>query len=127
MADFKKLKVWQKAHALALSANRVAGRIRGTAHLSLKSQMIRSAMSIPANIVEGRGQQGEREFARYLRIALASASELESHAIMARDMGAIPHAEFNALLERIIEVRKMLHGLLSRLGREKAPGRRTCR
>lgn len=116
MADFKKLLVWQKAHALALTSNKVAERIRGNAHVSLKSQIIRAAMSIPANIVEGRAQRSEREFARYLRIAIASSSELESHAIMALDIGAIPLSEFTALLDKIVEVRKMLNGLIGRLG-----------
>lgn len=44
-------------------------------------------MSIAANIIEGRGQKTDREFARFLRIALNSTSELEYHLITARDMG----------------------------------------
>ena len=115
MADFKKLQVWQKAHALALSTNNIGGRIRGVVHVSLRSQLIRSAMSIDANIVEGRGQRSDREFARYLRIAVNSANELESHLIMARDTGAMGKPDFLALLERLVEVRRMLHGLINRI------------
>ncbi len=117
MSDFKKLKVWQKAHALALSTTRVGGKIRGAPHLSLKSQLIRSAMSIPANIVEGRAQSSELEFARYLKIAIASASELESHLIMAFDLGAIPSTDYKALMESLTEVRMMMHGLIRKLGK----------
>ena len=52
MQDFKKLLVWKKAHALVLNVYRAAGRIRGILHQSLRSQLIRAAMSIPTNIVE---------------------------------------------------------------------------
>lgn len=56
MSDFKKLRVWRKAHALTLNAHRVAASIRGRQYAALRSQMIRAAMSVTANIVEGREQ-----------------------------------------------------------------------
>ncbi len=68
-------------------------------------------MSVPANIVEGRGQESPKEFARYLRIAINSRSELEYHLIVGRDMNAIVEQDFAAVLEQLIEVRRMLHGL----------------
>ena len=115
MSDFKKLHVWRKAHALALNAHRLAGQIRGTANSSLRSQIVRAAMSIPANIVEGRGQKSELEFARFLKIALNSSAELEYHLIVAKDISAIEKKSFLSLLEQVLEVRMMLHGLLRRL------------
>ncbi|HXG71400.1 MAG TPA: four helix bundle protein, partial [Gemmatimonadaceae bacterium] len=115
MSDFKNLHVWRKAHALAIHAHRVATAIRRS-DLSLRSQIVRSAMSIPANIVEGRRQSSEKEFARFLRIALNSGCELEYHLIMARDIGVIPDKDANALIGEAIEVRRMLHGLIKRLG-----------
>jgi four helix bundle protein len=126
MADFKKLEVWQKAHALAVSVNVIAGRIRGAPYVSLKSQMIRAAMSVDANIVEGRGQKSDREFARYLNIAVNSANELESHLIMALDLGAIRKTDQLALLEKLIQVRKMLHGLIGRVGSSVSSSRPTA-
>ena len=115
MSDFKRLHVWRKAHALALNAHRVAARIRGSQYVSLRSQLIRAAMSIPANIVEGRGQKSERDFGRFLRYALNSSSELEYHLIVARDIKAITEADFLALLSQVVEARRMLHGLLGRV------------
>jgi four helix bundle protein len=115
MGDFAKLHVWRKAHALALNVHAVAIRIRGSNYVSLRSQMIRAAMSIPANIVEGRGQKSERDFARFLGYALNSSSELEYHLVVARDIRAITLNDFSSLLSQLIEVRKMLHGLLKRL------------
>jgi four helix bundle protein len=115
VADYKKLLVWQKAHALALNAHRAAGTLRGSQYAALRSQIIRAAFSIPANIVEGREQRAEAGFARYLRIALGSTSELDYHLGAARDIGGLG-AEAHALLdEQVVEVRMMLHGLLRRL------------
>ena len=77
--------------------------------------MLRAAMSIPANIVEGAGEQSGPDFGRFIRFALNSTSELEYHLIAARDIGIIKRAEFEALESQTIEVRKMLYGLLKSL------------
>ena len=111
MTDFKKLKVWQKAHLLAMDVHRVAGQIRGTKHASLRSQMTRAAMSVPTNIVEGCGQQSTREYSRFLRIALNSTTELEYHLVAARDLAAVKASDSRTLISQVIEVRKMLYGL----------------
>src|SRR4051794_3133708 len=70
----------------------------------------------PANIVEGRRQSTDCEFARFLRIALNSGVEPESHLIAARDIGAITAADSDAVIRQVVEVRKMLYGLIKRLG-----------
>lgn len=71
-------------------------------------------MSTPANIVEGRRQESEKEFARFLRIALNSGCELEYHLMVARDLGVMSEADAASLLREVIEVRKMIHGLLKK-------------
>ena len=115
MSDFKKLRVWRKAHALTLNVHRVAASIPGSQYAPLRSQMIRAGMSISANIVEGREHKNDREFARFLGYSLASTSELEYHFIVARDVRAITAADFSSTLSQLIDVRKMLHGLLGKL------------
>lgn len=115
MADFKRLHVWQKAHALSLSIDRTSKRIRGSQYASVRNQIFRAAVSIPANIAEGRRQKSKKEFGRFLGIALNSASELEYHLILARDTKIIPESEFVSLVTQTITVRKMLYGLLKRL------------
>jgi four helix bundle protein len=115
MADYKKLLVWQKAHEMAIEANRLATTIRGANYSSLRSQIIRSAMSVPANIVEGRAQQGEREFIRFLKYSAASASELEYHLKLADDLRLIDAAQVTQLCEHVAEVQRMLRGLMNSL------------
>ncbi len=82
--------------------------------------MIRAAMSVSANIVEGREQRSEREFARFLGYSLASTSELEYHLIVARDVKAITGTDFSTALAQVIDVRKMLHGLIAILSPRKS-------
>jgi four helix bundle protein len=109
------LKVWQKAHALALGVDRVANSSRAPAHSALRSQVIRAAMSIPANIAEGRGRQSDREQIRFLKISIGSCYELEAHLIMSRDVGFIRASDANNLIGQLEEVRKMLFGLIKYL------------
>jgi four helix bundle protein len=117
MSDFKNLKVWQKAHTLALDIHRIASKIRRSNNSALRTQMIRAAMSIPANIVESRGQLTRRESCRYLRIAVNSATELEYHLLTALDMKAITQHACVTLTSQLVEVRKMLYGLIRSLSR----------
>jgi len=123
MSDYRKLDVWRKAHALAINVHRDAGALRGARYSSLRSQLIRAAMSIPANIVEGRSQASERDFGRFLRYALGSATELEYHLTLARDIRVLPNETYTPLATQVVEVRKMLHGLLTSVS--KASGQRT--
>jgi four helix bundle protein len=57
VSDFKNLKVWRKAHSLALNVHRASLKIRGAQFVSLRGQLIRAAFSIPTNIVEGTGKR----------------------------------------------------------------------
>jgi four helix bundle protein len=118
VASFRKLRVWQEAQAMAIDAHRLALRMRGARGATLGDQFMRAAMSVPTNIVEGSAHTSRREFARFLNYALGSVSELEGHAQLARDLDLMPEKDFTAFLSRIVNVRKMLHGLLKRVKRD---------
>lgn len=116
MADFRKLLVWQKANSLSVATVEVSERIRrGSAASILRGQLLRSTFSIQANIAEGSAKRSDREFARYLRIALGSSTESANHQILARSLGLIDDACFKSLSEKLDEVGKMLSGLEKRL------------
>ena len=102
-----------------LDSHALAGHIRSAPYLALKSQVIRSAMSIPSNIVEGRAQSTDKEFSRFLGYAVASAAELEYHLIAAQDIGVVPIKKAQSLVDQVIEVRKMLIGFQKALGAQK--------
>src|SRR5205814_7228261 len=94
---------------------------RASEYASLKNQIFTAALSIPANIAEGRRKTSEREFARFLGIAIGSASELESHLIFARDAHLISENDFVSLVSQTIVVRKMLYALIKRLSGPQPP------
>ena len=115
MTDFKKLKVWEKSHEIAVATHKLAKGIRHQLYSALQNQLIRAAASVPTNIAEGSRQSSRREFARFLRYSLNSNTELEYHIILARDIEAIPATAADELLTAIEEVRKMLYGILRRV------------
>ena len=100
---------------LATSAHRITAGIKGSQYVSLRSQMICCAMSITANIAEGRAQRSDREYARFLGYSLVSANELESHLLLSNRMGLIDDRNCEKAVGLAIEVRKMLHALMRRL------------
>jgi four helix bundle protein len=77
--------------------------------------MRRASVSIPSNIAEGCGRAGDADFARFLQIALGSASELEYQLILAHDLGWLTTVEFTQLTESVIEVKRMLGGFIRKL------------
>jgi four helix bundle protein len=83
--------------------------------------MRRAAASIPANIAEGCGREGDAELARFLRISMGSANELEYHLLLAKDLSYLSTAEYESSRELLFEVKRMQVGLLQRLS---APHRR---
>lgn len=93
MRDFRELKVWQKAHEATLDVYRATKDFPREEQFGLTAQVRRSAESIAANIAEGCGRDGDAEFARFLQIALGSASETEYHLLLAKDLGLLPVSE----------------------------------
>src|SRR5688572_13153438 len=98
MRDYRGLQVWQKAHALALEVNAVVTRM-SREHASLRTQMRRSAESIPTNIVEGCARPSQKQFANFLHISVASCSELEYQLQLAHDYKAIDASTWRRLTD----------------------------
>ena len=115
MRAFRGLNVWKKSHALALAVFIATQHVKRGSYPGLVSQIRRSAASIPANIAEGCGHSGQREFARFLQMALASASELEYHLLLALDLGLLPRANYAELDRGVVEVKRMLSSLIARV------------
>ena len=115
MRDFRELKVWQKAHQLVLAVYRTTGEFPKEEAYGMTSQSRRASASIPANIAEGCARATDADFARFLQNALGSASELEYHLILARDLGYLTQLEHRPLEDQVVEVKKMLSSFIARL------------
>jgi four helix bundle protein len=115
MRSFKNLIVWRKAHGLTLDLYGVSRTFPREEQYGLTSQIRRCAASICANIAEGCGRGTPRDFARFIQIALGSASELEYHLILATDLGLISEQTHVVLQKSLVDVKRMLTGLVRRL------------
>jgi four helix bundle protein len=114
MRDFRDLKVWEKAHRLALAAYRVTAAFPKEEQYGLTSQNRRAGSSVPANIAEGCGRGGA-ELNRFCRIAMGSAMELDYHLLLARDLELLNPADYERLYQDVKEVRRMLATFMYRL------------
>lgn len=118
MRDFRELKVWGKAHQLTLSVYKATQIFPKEELYGLTSQMRRSCASIPANIAEGCGRKGEAELARFLQIAMGSASELEYHLLLAYDLNLLKAKDYESLTNDVTEIKRMLTSFIQKLKAE---------
>jgi four helix bundle protein len=114
MKSFKELQVWQKAHGMTLNVYRVTREFPKDEMYGLTSQLRRSAASVGANIAEGCGRRSDGEMCRFLQIARGSASEIEYHLLLARDLRYLAERDFQELSKQADEVQRMLTALMQR-------------
>src|SRR5574337_550909 len=119
MKDFRQLKVWEKSHQLALAIYKVAAQFPKEELYGLTSQIRRASMSVPTNIAEGCGQNTDKGFARFLQVAMGSASETEYQLILARDLEFLPKDLYEKLHTDVEEVKRMLASLLKTIRSER--------
>jgi len=115
MRDFRSLKVWEKSHQLTLAVYKTIAGFPKDELYGLTSQMRRSSASIPANIAEGCGRNGSAEFARFLYIAMGSASELDYHLLLARDLGLVTRLDYERLSSLVTDTKRMLASFIGKL------------
>lgn len=115
MKDFKSLQVWGKAHQLALAVYRATALFPKEELYGMTSQMRRASTSIAANIAEGCGRDGDAELARFMQIAMGSASELEYFLLLAHDLGFLETTLHKQLETNTTEVKRMLASFILKL------------
>jgi four helix bundle protein len=115
MKDFKKLKVWQKAHRLTLDVYKASATFPREELYGLTSQIRRSCLSIPSNIAEGCGRGSDTDFARFLQISMGSSSEVEYLLILSRDLQILRNDDYETLSDDVIQIKRMLTSLMKTL------------
>ena len=107
-----------KAHSLTLDLYRLSHQFPKEELYGLVAQLRRAASSIGANLAEGCGRRTQPEFARFTRLAMGSASELDYHLLLSRDLGLLKDEDYQRSSRSLTEVRKMLTSLLSSIENE---------
>ena len=111
----KDLVVWQKAMELVTECYRLSDRFPRSEDFGLRLQLRRAAVSVPANIAEGRGRTGVGEYLHHLSIAHGSLKELETHLEIGQRLGYLAPELVAHVQERLDEVGRLLGGLIRKL------------
>lgn len=112
MKNFKNLQVWQKAGAITVKGYQLSEHLGSDASNTFRSQVTRSALSIPSNIAEGSSRRSKKDHFRFLEISLGSTFELETQLLIMKDIKVVGEEEIEPILNDISEVQKMLYGLM---------------
>ncbi|MCW5886986.1 MAG: four helix bundle protein [Anaerolineales bacterium] len=115
MKDFRKLKVWEKSHLLALQVYKATTQFPNSELYGLTNQLRRAAVSVPSNIAEGVGRGSDADMRRFLQIAFGSASEIEYQLLLAFELKFLNSEQHTLLNQDITEVKKMLSSLIRKL------------
>ncbi|MDA3952751.1 MAG: four helix bundle protein [Bacteroidales bacterium] len=115
MKNFKNLKVWEKGFQIAISTYKITKKFSTEEKYGLTSQMNRASISITSNIAEGSSRRSEKDYFRFLEIALGSCFELESQLLISTELEFIEREQANSLLQNIDEEQKMLIAFMKKL------------
>ena len=112
MRDFRKLQVWERSHELTLKIYELTSQFPREEIYGLTNQIRRACTLIPTNIAEGCGRESTADFARFLQIAMGSASETEYLILLAHNLKYFNAKQYVELTDAIVSVKKMLTSLL---------------
>ena len=115
MQDFRKLRIWERSHALALAVRRATRTMPRRGFSRMIAQLNDAAESVPYNIIEGAGSPTRKEFARFLGISVRSTMEVEGQLQLARDARALSQQVYEPLAAEVIEIRRMICGFRAAL------------
>ena len=121
VASYRDLIAWQKSITLVTDVYGLTRCFPREEIYGLTSQIRRAAVSIPANIAEGQGRLSTGEFRQLLGHARGSMFELESHILVAQNLGYLSNRDAHNFIARIHELCRLVNGLLKSLDRSKLP------
>ncbi|MDF1592838.1 MAG: four helix bundle protein [Desulfobacterales bacterium] len=121
LKSYRDLEVWQKAMDLVVICYRMAEKFPKNEIYGLAGQLQRAAVSIPANIAEGRQRQYSKEFLQHLSIAYGSLAEVETHVQIAGRLNYIDDEQIDNLLNKTAEIGRMLNGLRKSIRKKTDP------
>lgn len=118
MASYRDLLVWRKAMDLAEGAYSLAKHMPKAEQFRLTAQLLRAAVSVPANIAEGRARTSKREFLNFLSIASGSLAETETLLMLSVRTGLLAREEVVPVFNKAEEVGRMLTALKQTLRKQ---------
>jgi four helix bundle protein len=108
MRNFRELKIWQNGIKIAIKTYRVTETFPKEDKYSIVQQMVRAGVSIPSNIAEGCSRKSEKDYSRFVEIALGSTYELETQVIIAEQLKKGDQQLLQELKAALIEEQRMI-------------------
>lgn len=108
LSDYKDLEVWRRSHNFALDIYKITSKFPKEEKYGITSQLRRAALSIPANIVEGKGSSSFKKLSNFLDISRGSAQEVEYLLLFSKDLGYINQEEYNSLRQECVSILQMI-------------------
>ncbi len=116
ITSHRELIVWQKGIDLVAEVYALTEKFPRSEIYGLVSQACRAAVSIPANIAEGRNRGSRKDFRHFLLIAFGSGAELETHLEICKRLGFGKIEDYRIVENTLLEVMKMLNAMIVKLG-----------
>jgi len=113
--SFEDIQVWQRAHAVSVDLYKIANSTALKRDFGLKDQMLRASVSVTSNIAEGHDRGTKNQFIYFLNVSRGSCAELRSQLILAKDLDYIEVSKYETLKSELIEISRMLAGLIKYL------------
>ena len=111
--------MWPKSINLVVRCYQLTSQLPKTEIYGLISQIQRAAVSIPANIAEGKGRNHLGDYIRHLSIANGSLKELETHLMIVGRLAYVKQEELKVVLNECEEIGRMLNSLMEKLSQKK--------
>lgn len=116
---FEDIEAWKKAREIVKEIYQLTENNKNfKSEFALKDQLRRSAISVMRNIAEGYARQTDKEFTKFLYIAIGSNAELQSQLYVAIDLNYINRDEFERLYSKSIEISKLIRGFIKYLTKD---------
>ncbi|MEI7509531.1 MAG: four helix bundle protein [Flavobacterium sp.] len=115
MHQFKELLIWKKSRSFCSEIYAVTSTFPSDEKFGITNQLIRASVSIPSNIAEGSSRNSNKEFARFLEIAIGSAYEIETQLLISSDLGFLKLEQLDILIIQLEEIIKMISKFKSTL------------
>jgi four helix bundle protein len=115
MKNFKELRIWQKGFEIAVEVYNLVQTFPSTEKFGLSSQATRCAISIPSNVAEGSSRKSDKDYSRFIEIALGSCFELETQLLIAKAVNYGDKSLIDAVLVQLNEEEKMLSAFINTL------------
>lgn len=115
---FEKLEIWQQARLFSVNIYKTTAKFPREERFSLTDQLRRGAVSVAFNIAEGSDKKSDKEFVRFLRMAIGSLEEVVTGFYIAKDLNYLTRKEFDSLYEKANFLASKINALVNSINRK---------